>query len=109
MRSARTSAGGCPDGISKAPLPARRNPGPSVCVRLGVARLDQQLAELLDVAAQVLLVDRDDGRPELLVAQVGVANDCVVLWPAHDDTEEIAQPLQELGELRRSIGLDGRG
>src|SRR5947207_2474121 len=97
MRSASTSAGVSPLAISEAALRPGGHHCAAVGVRLGVAGLDQQLAELLDVAAQVLLVDRDDRGPELLAAQVGVADDRVVLGPAHDDAEEVAQAVEELG------------
>src|SRR4051794_23169404 len=108
MRSASTSAGVRPAATSEAPLRAGGHHRAAVGICLGVAGLDQQFAELLDVATQVLLVDRDDRRPELLVAQVGVADDRVVLGSADDHPEVVAQPFEELGGLGRVVGLDRR-
>src|SRR3954451_21863845 len=69
MRSASPSAGVRPAANSEAPFRTGGHHGATVGVRLGVTGLDQQFAELLDVATQILFVDRDDRRPELLIAQ----------------------------------------
>src|SRR5262245_61471881 len=57
MRSASTCAGVSPAATSEAALRPGGHHRPAVGVRLGVAGLDQKLAKLLDVAAEVLLVD----------------------------------------------------
>ena len=108
MRSASTSAGVRPAATSEAPLRAGGHHRPAVGVRLGVAGLDQQFAELLDVRRRSSSLIESDRRPELLVAQVGVADDRVVLGSADDHPEGVAQPFKELGELGRVVGVDGR-
>ena len=82
--------------------------GAAVGVALGVPGLDQKVAEFDDIAPQVLLVDRGR-RPELFGREVVVADHGIVLRPPDQDAEVVLQPVEELGELKRIVGVHGGG
>src|SRR4051794_17971486 len=67
--------------------------GAAVGVALPVAGLDEQVAQLSDVAAQVLLVDRGR-RPELICGEVIAADDGIIFRSARQDAEVILETVE---------------